>query len=68
MDLNLLKDRKGKVNAILKEIKSENITGTNRFNLGMIHLYGRKSRPQTKEEKMLRDNPGGKEYINQYIN
>ena len=34
----------------------------------MIHLYGRKSRPQTKEGKMLRDNPGGKEYINQYIN
>lgn len=31
MDLSLLKDWKGKVNAILKEIKSENITGTNRL-------------------------------------
>ena len=31
MDLSLLKDWKGKVNTILKEIKSENITGTNRL-------------------------------------
>ena len=66
VDKNLLKDWTRKVNAILKEIKSDNITGTNRLTYAYAIVVGGH---QTKKEEMLRENPGGKEeYINQYKN
>ena len=37
MDRNLLKDWKIKANAILKEIKSDNITRTNRIMINVIN-------------------------------
>ena len=42
VDRNLLKDRIGKVNGILKEIKSDNITGTNRLTKACAIFVGRK--------------------------
>ena len=42
VDRNLLKDWTMKVNAILKEIKSENITDTNRLIKAWVIFVGRK--------------------------
>ena len=42
VDKNLLKDWAMKVNAILKEIKSDNITGTNKLIKAFVIFVGRK--------------------------
>ena len=49
VDRNLLKDWTMKENAVLNEIKSDNITETNRL-IKACHLYGKKRRPQSKPE------------------
>ena len=50
-DRNLFKDWTMKVNAILKEIKSDNTTEANRLIKSMCHPCGMKSRSQTKPKK-----------------
>ena len=54
VDRKLLKDWTWKINAILKETKSDNIIGSNRFIKASVIFVGRKAGlNQTKKEEML---------------
>ena len=52
VDRDLLKDLTMKVNAILKEIKSDNITKTNRFIKACVIFVGRKVGLKPNQRKM----------------